>query len=128
MFTVHLRRHGLDPDHDLIVVKEGFSWPAFFLTGFWALCQRLWLAAAFMFAVVTAINVVAFVLGADRLSLVVLQLAFAGTIGFVANDLKRGKLARMGFAWTGIAIGIDPEHAVGCFLEREPDLARDLGI
>ena len=55
IFTVHLRRHGLDPDHDLIVVKEGFSWPAFFLTGFWALCQRLWLAAALMFAAVAAI-------------------------------------------------------------------------
>ena len=80
-----------------------------------------------MFAVATAINVVAFMLGADRLSLVVLQLAFAGTIGFIANDLKRGKLARMGFAWTGIATGIDPEDAVGWFLEREPDLARALG-
>ena len=127
IFTVHLRRHGLDPDHDLIVVKEGFSWPAFFLTGFWALYQRLWLAAALMFAVATAINLVAFVLGADRLSQVVLQLAFAGAIGFIANDLKRGKLARMGFAWAGIASGIDPEDAVGCFLEREPDLARTLG-
>ena len=126
IFTVHLRRHGLDPDHDLIVVKEGFSWPAFFLTGFWALCQRLWLAAALMFAAVAAICVVAFLLCADHLSLVVLHLAFSGITGFLSNDLKRGELVRMGFVWTGIAAGFDQEHAIGCFLEQEPDLVRNL--
>ncbi|MBI2584926.1 MAG: DUF2628 domain-containing protein, partial [Rhodospirillales bacterium] len=32
LYSVHLRRHGLDPDRDLVLVKEGFSWPAFLLS------------------------------------------------------------------------------------------------
>ena len=32
LYSVHLRRHGLDPDRDIVLVKEGFSWPAFFIT------------------------------------------------------------------------------------------------
>ena len=49
VYTVHLRRHGLDPDRDLLVVKEGFSWPAFFLSFLWALWHRLWVPAAGVF-------------------------------------------------------------------------------
>ena len=33
------------PDGQLVPVKQGFSWPAFFFTFLWAIYHRLWLAA-----------------------------------------------------------------------------------
>ena len=56
-YTVHLRRHGLDPERDVVLVKEGFSWPAFFLSFLWALWHQLWLAAALILAAHIAISV-----------------------------------------------------------------------
>ena len=45
LYSVHLRRHGLDPDRDIVLVKEGFSWPALLFSFLWALRHQLWLAA-----------------------------------------------------------------------------------
>ena len=42
VYTVHMRRPALDPDADFRLVKEGFSWPAFFFSFLWALWSRLW--------------------------------------------------------------------------------------
>ena len=33
------------PNGQLVSVKQGFSWPAFFFTFLWAIYHRLWLAA-----------------------------------------------------------------------------------
>ncbi len=126
IFTVHLRRHGLDPDRDLVLVKEGFSWPAFFLTGMWALWHRLWLAAVALFAVSIGLNLVSRGLGADPASHAVVSVAFAAIVGFVANDLRRQKLAASGFAAAGVAAGSNREEALGRYLESEPELAQDL--
>ena len=46
VYTVHMRRPALDPGTRLRLVKEGFSWPAFFFSFVWALWSRLWLVAA----------------------------------------------------------------------------------
>ena len=34
-------------------VKQGFSWPAFFLTGIWALASKLWIRASLMIVVLS---------------------------------------------------------------------------
>ena len=38
--SFHIRHSGLDPDRDVVLVKEGFSWPAFFFSGFWGLANN----------------------------------------------------------------------------------------
>ena len=59
VYTVHLRRHGLMPERDLVLVREGFSWWAFLFTSLWALWHRMWWEALGLFAIVLGAGFVA---------------------------------------------------------------------
>ena len=125
-YSIHLRRHGLDADRDIELVKEGFSWPAFFLTFLWALWHRLWLAAAAFFVAVVGLNLASYKLSVDMISQTALSLGLALAIGYMSNDLKCRKLAHLGFVLAGIASGKDSDAALHRYLESEPELAADL--
>ena len=45
LYTVHIRRNSEAPDHEAILVRDGFSWGAFLFTLPWALWRRMWLGA-----------------------------------------------------------------------------------
>ena len=124
VYTVHLRREGLDPDRDLVVVKEGFCWPAFLFTGLWALWHRLWLAAITIIALSAACSMIAKWLGADSLVQGTLGLAVSVLIGFAANDLRRCRLERQGFVDAGVSCGDDGDAALLHFLRGHPEIAR----
>ncbi len=47
IYTVHVRGRGR-ADDDVVLVKDGFSWPAFFFSLIWALWHRLWFFALIM--------------------------------------------------------------------------------
>jgi hypothetical protein len=126
VFTVHLRRHGLDPDKDVRLVKEGFSWPAFLFTFFWALWHRMWWTALGLCVVVTGASMAVEVLIPDPLARTAILLALYVGIGFIANDLMRRDLAARGFAEIGPVCGKDRDEALYRFLDADPALARDL--
>ena len=124
LYTVHLKRFGPAPDFHL--VKEGFSWPGFFLTAIWALWHRLWLIALALLAVSVVLNLGTAKLGLDPAVRGVLSLGFAVTVGFVANDLRRWALERRGYAYERTVSGDNRESAERRFLDDAPDLASDL--
>lgn len=126
LFTVHLRRHGLDPDRDLVVVKEGFSWPAFWLSFIWALRHRLWLMAAALVAISMAVNAAVWVLGLGPETALVLALGSAVLTGLLANDCRRWTLRRQGFAEMGVASGKTEDQALARFLDDSPDLVNEI--
>ncbi|MAN80941.1 MAG: hypothetical protein CMM77_07035 [Rhodospirillaceae bacterium] len=126
VFTVHLRRHGLDPDKDVRVVKEGFSWPAFLFTFLWALWHRMWWTALGLFVIVTVAGIAVEALLPHPVAGTAAMLALYVAIGFVGNDLLRRHLAALGFAETGPVCGEDRDHALYRFLDADPVLARDL--
>ncbi len=126
VYTVHLRRHGLDPDRDLLVVKEGFSWPAFFLSVPWALWHRLWVPAAVIFLAGAAIGLLGTKLHLDPLSQWALSLGLAAIVGYLGNDLRRLRLERRGFALADVSSGDDADAAHRRYLDAEPVLAADL--
>ena len=126
LYTVHIRRHGLDPDRDLVLVKEGFSWPAFFFSFLWALWRRLWLAALVFALAEVALSALMMLIQPNLPAQVALSLGLAAVIGHLGNDLRRKKLAAQGFALMGVAAGDDGDTALRRFLESEPALARDL--
>lgn len=126
VFTVHLRRHGLDPDKDVRVVKEGFSWPAFLFTFLWALWHRMWWTALGLFVIVTVVGLVVEALLPDPAAGTAVMPALYAAIGFVGNDLLRRHLASRGFAEAGPVCGDDRDHALYRFLDADPALARDL--
>ena len=126
LYAVHLRRHGLDPDLDVVLVKEGFSWPAFLLSFLWALWRRLWLAAALFLTALGAVNLGIYLFRPDPVSQGILSLGLAVIFGYVANDLRQHKLADQGFALAAVVNGKDSDQAYRRFLDHEPALAADL--
>jgi Protein of unknown function (DUF2628) len=126
VFTVHTRRGGLDPDRAIVLVKEGFSWPAFFFSFAWALWCRLWFVALGIFLLEVAVNAALSALGADPVSQAAVSLGLAAAIGLVGNDLKRWTLARRGYIDTDIVTGEGADGAERRFFDRHPEFAAEL--
>ncbi len=119
IYTVHIRRHALNPDRDLTVVKEGFNWPAFLFSGFWALSKRMWIVGMAMFAVGGVLEAGLSLSGANDLSRWIIHFGYLTVIGLTANDLRRQALARAGFAFVGLGAGDTRDEALGGFLAAD---------
>ena len=97
IYTAHRRDAGLYAEPETVLVKEGFSWPAFFFTALWALWHRMWLTALLILAAEIALGIFG-----DRLNLssgaeFAVSLGFLLFVGFGANDWRRRSLRRRGF-------------------------------
>lgn len=126
VFTVHTRGGGLDPDRGVVLVKEGFSWPAFFFSLLWALWCRLWLVALGIFLIEIAANALLAVLGADPPTQAAISLGLAAALGVVGNDLKRWTLSRRGYFESDIVAAADGDAAESRFFDGRPDMAAEL--
>jgi hypothetical protein len=118
LYTIHLRRLGLDIDRDVAVVKEGFSWPAFFLTFLWASWCRLWLVAAVYIIVQSAMLLFFYGFSLDPLSQGIFSLGLAVVFGYVANDFQQQKLSTEGFALCAVLNAKNAEQAYRQFFEK----------
>jgi hypothetical protein len=128
LFAVHLRRYRLDPYRDMELVEEGFCWPAFFFSVFWALWHRLWLAAAILLGIHLAMGLLVALAGPDSLSQTVISFGLAAIVGFIANDLRGWTLKRRGFAIAAVVSGKDRDAAEQRFLECDPALAAEMAV
>jgi hypothetical protein len=126
MYTAYVRHGGLDPDRDVVLVKEGFSWPAFVFGPLWALARRLWLAAAVFALILVGSEMMMRAFVRDETAMTILMLILSAAFGWVGNDLRRRKLERRGFAFRGVVAGGDIDAALTRFLDSTPGLARDL--
>jgi len=136
-FTVHENPARRDPDDRVILVKEGFIWPAFFMPVLWLLYKRAWIGLALYAAgaalllglfALTNVNAVliqaalgVLLIGAPAL-LMLTPSPFLGAIGFLfavlcayeAGDVLRFTLARRGYRLVTIVSGknrLEAEHA-----------------
>jgi hypothetical protein len=126
VFTVHIRRHALDPDKDVRLVKEGFSWPAFLFSFLWALWNRMWWTALGLFVIVSGVGLTVefFFPGSPAGTAVLLALYLA--IGWMGNDMIRRNLESQGFEDKGPVRAQDEDEALYRYLDADPVLARDL--
>ncbi len=114
-FTVHVAATAPAP----VLVKEGFSWPAFLFTGFWALWKRMWLGAAILFAVTFGAALVAAALGVGAEARPAVSLGVGALVGYSANDLLRWTLARRGYAEVAVVGGAREDDALRRYLDHE---------
>ncbi|MFO0292744.1 MAG: DUF2628 domain-containing protein [Rhodospirillales bacterium] len=110
-YTVHVRAWSASPDHDAVLVREGFCWPAFLFSAFWALRHRMWFAAALMLAALLGLAAIGDVLDLDATILQPIGFALAVWIGFEANDWRRDALRRRGYAEIGVVAAPDRARA-----------------
>ena len=126
LYTVHFHHRIIGADRDLVLIKEGFSWPAFFFSFLWALWHRLWLAALIVFAASLALGSLMVFINLDQASQTAASLGLSAIVGFVANDLRRWELERRGFAPCGFVSAKDREAAEQRFLQAEPEISARL--
>ena len=110
-----------DADEDVVLIKEGFCWPAFFFSLIWVLYHQLWLVAitlVILFAGVGAALV--FLHGGEAYAALGL-IALALVLGVEGNNLRQYFLLRGGFSFSGVVAGRDvPEAELRLFSALGP--------
>ena len=127
IYTVFLRKTAdplFTPDLGAVFVREGFNWAAFFFTWIWALVNRLWIAAAILFAGDVAIALVHEAIDLDSASQLWTTLAWHIVAGFVAEDLRRWSLHLSGYALAEIVAAEGLAAAERRFFEHHPAMAK----
>ena len=120
IFTVHLGpRSGPFAGagaRELVLVKEGFCWPAALFTVLWALWHRLWFTAAGLVLVPGVVYGAVQYADLDTSVQVATALGIRLVIGVFANDWRRLELKRRGFEEAGVvaARGLDAAELRAC--------------
>jgi hypothetical protein len=118
IYTVYLKAGDSQAYLNPEFVREGFSWPAFLLTFFWAFYHKLWISGLAMLAF-TFFSV--WMQKSDMLSeesCSVVILAFHLIVGLHANDWLRTGLKHRGYLLSDISTGNSLLLAQQRFYER----------
>ena len=123
LYTVHFRPYGHNPEQNLVLIKEGFSWLGFFFSGFWALAHGLWIAAGGLFVGSGVLIGILVLIEPTPITELAISLGYAVLIGFIANDLHRWTLERQDYDLVGVVSGAGIDEAEQRFLDNEPEKA-----
>jgi len=104
---------------DMVPVKEGFCWPAFFFSVVWSLWHRLWFVAIALVAVNLVAGIIVFQTGANDVVNFVISFGIALVLGYLANDFRRAKLERQGYSERGVVLAGSAEAAVERYLDTQ---------
>ena len=121
VFSIHLRPSALTPDKEVILVKEGFCWPAFFFGPFWALAHRMWFTAIGLLSALIALGLAEAALRLDPMTYSAVMVGVAAIIGFCANDWRRNALDDRGWELEGLSVAPDPDLALRRFVDLRPN-------
>lgn len=111
VYTFHLPRdaapgdaHALD---NAVLVRDGFSWGAFFFQVLWCLWNRLWLVALGFVLVSAALSFSLEWAGLPQAAIVLAGALLALLFALEANNLRRLTLERRGLALRGVVVAPD---------------------
>ena len=112
-------------------VKQGWSWPAFFFVGMWALYKRLWavFGVAILFALISYAILAAMSLSPQTTNIVwtVLSMSIWVAFGISGNSWRVNKLATLGYSHKDTFSANTPKAAIAIWEEDGcPD--RDLQL
>jgi hypothetical protein len=114
-FTLHLPPDAQPGDPEALeraqLVKDGFSWGAFFFTFLWFFYHRLWLAGVLVLVALLAAGFVLAALDIGRPSATLAQILIQVLVGLEANSLRRWTLARRGRPALDVLIAEDRDGA-----------------
>ncbi|MGE0211702.1 MAG: DUF2628 domain-containing protein [Parvibaculaceae bacterium] len=98
LFTVHYREEAsgslTGQGEDAILVKQGFSWPAFLFGPFWLLFKRMWIVFVLFLALAAGLTALGLAGWVPDDAVTVLGFGLHLLLGFEGNDLYRWTLAR----------------------------------
>lgn len=96
---------------DAILVKDGFSWPAFLVPFIWLLYNRMWIVLVIYVAAEIALAAIAAGLHLPDGLTMVMSLALSAIIGFQGNDFHRWSLERRRYKQQSIVAGANLSEA-----------------
>jgi hypothetical protein len=114
-YTLHLPADAQAGDPEALeradLVKDGFSWGAFFFTFLWFWFHRLWLAGLAILVVMMAFDGILAALDVKPFAGTVAHLLLMVLIGLEANTLRRWTYRRGGRAEVDAVTGFDRDDA-----------------
>lgn len=117
IYTVHELPGAPLDGAGIVLVKEGFSFPALLLSWIWLAFNRLWIALCLWIGLTTVTSfLVERTLGVE--AAMFCSLALQLLLGFEGNDIRRWTLARKGYREVGIVSSSTLEEAERRFFER----------
>jgi hypothetical protein len=120
-FTVHIPATpaGQTPPADKIVLlRDGFSFPATLFGPFWLAWNRAWLGAIGWAILLAAIAFIGYKLGIPKRTMALVGLALSVVLGFEGVRLIAWCLARKGYAESGVVVGENAEEAEEIFFHN----------
>ena len=118
IYTVHELAGAPVDGAGIVLVKEGFSWPAFLIAVPWLIFRQLWIPLAAFLAVTVLVAVLAEAAGLGPEGVTVCSAALQLLLAFEANDIRRWSLARKGYRTVGIVCGRTQGEAERDFFRR----------
>ena len=115
IYTVHLEGGGAPPE--AVLIKEGFSWPAFAFSPLWALWHGMWGVALVLVGIMAGLGLVLVLAGPSEAVRAMAGLGLAVIIGGMANDLRRRHFEKRGFTERSVVIAGNREAALYRYLE-----------
>ncbi len=106
------------PDGTTEAVKQGWSWPAFFFSCFWALAKKMWLTGIALFVASLLLGAIigGMEMGARGESIInVISIAISIIFGLKGNDWRESLLYSHGFEEKEIVEANSPEGALAIF-------------
>jgi hypothetical protein len=111
IYTVYEKPEAAEPTERVELVREGFSFLAFFLNFFWLLYHRMWWVLVGYMVVLVGMAMVVHGLHLSETTLMILQTGLNLLLGFHAYDLQGWALKRKGYRLGGVLVG-ESEMAV----------------
>ncbi len=115
IYTVHLEAGGAPPE--ALLIKEGFSWPAFVFSPLWALWHGMWGVALLLVGIMAGLGLVLVLAGPSEAVHGSAGLGLAVIIGGLANDLRRRHFEKRGFTERSVVVAGNREAALYRYLE-----------
>jgi hypothetical protein len=111
-WTAHLRR-----DAEPVLLREGFSWGAFFFGPLWLAAHRAWIPAALCLLVYVLVLCLTSGVAAS-----IITPGLAWLVGLSGHDLRRWSMSHQGFLESYVLIARSEADALARLLADRPDL------
>jgi len=109
----------------VVFVKDGFSWPAFFIPFVWMIWHRLWLALVTYVVVAAGLAGIGYLSGFPDSLATLLGLLINLFFGLEGNNFRRRSLARRGYHEVADIVASDREEAAWRYfaVRQQPESA-----
>ena len=111
LYTVQERAAAAGADPDVVLIKEGFCWPALVIPVLWLLYRWQWLGLGAYLVASGLLSGLVYLVGLDKLSAGLLSLLFSLLVAALANDWRRWRLSARGYDVVGVVAGGNLDRA-----------------